>query len=270
MLTLFLSACIVLSLLLLENEHRKLTDSALYQSTRPAVQNQLITGLEVPRFISENKQQIIIHTGFTVSYNEDHKLPYWVGYELTVGKTFGEHSRTDRFVPDPKLQCNQAHTSDYTRSGYDRGHMAPAADMKWSQDAISESFYLSNICPQHPELNRRAWKQLEERVRDWAQADSLIIVVCGPLLNDKCRRIGRNKVSIPDGFFKVILSPFASPPQAIGFLFKNTHSTKPLSEYAVSVDSVERVCGLDFFHQLPDSTEYLIESFFDKIYWGLN
>lgn len=267
---LFLVVCIVLSILWVESEYRSPRDNSVFRTKHSTAQKYSAEGLETPCFLDKKYQQIIKHTGFTVSYSESHRLPYWVGYELTVDKLYGEHNRTDRFVPDPKIQCIQAHTNDYTRSGYDRGHMAPAADMKWDRNAMAESFYLSNICPQHPELNRRAWKILEERVRDWTQSDSLLIVVCGPLLNDACTRIGRNKVSIPDGFFKVILSPFASPPQAIGFLFKNTHSTKPLSEYAVSVDSVERVCGLDFFHQLPDSTEHLVESFLDKIYWGLD
>lgn len=269
-LILFLVACIVLSLLWLETENCNTKENSVYRTPVSTVREYAIEDLKAPRFIDKKDEQIIQHTGFTVSYCENHRIPHWVGYELTVDKLFGEHSRTDRFVPDPKIQCRQAHTNDYTRSGYDRGHMAPAADMKWSRDAMAESFYLTNICPQHPELNRRAWKNLEERVRDWAQSDSLLIVVCGPLLNNKSTRIGQNKVSIPDGFFKVILSPFASPPQAIGFLFKNSRSTEPLSNYAVSVDSVEVVSGLDFFHILPDSTENLVESFFDKIYWGLD
>ena len=104
-----------------------------------------------------------------------------------------------------------ATNADYTRSGYDKGHMAPAADMKWSPQAMEESFYFSNMCPQHPQLNRRGWKNLEEKIRDWAIADSAIIIICGPIVAKQPKTIGKNKVVVPQQFFKVVLSPFVKP-----------------------------------------------------------
>lgn len=264
-LIIFLLIIIALSFLWVEYESRYTKGTSKIYST----QIQSIDGLDRPRFTTPKAEQIIQHIGFTVSYCKNHKLPNWVSYELTRDETKGTHARNDRFVPDPKIKGHSVHTSDYTRSGYDRGHMAPAADMKWSLEAMTESFYLSNICPQHPELNRRSWKTLEERIRNWAIRDSAIIIICGPIIENGCARMGKNKISVPNGFFKVILSPFASPPQAIGFLFKNQHSTSPLKEYAVTIDSVESVSGLDFFHSLPDSIESVVEAHIDSSYWRL-
>jgi DNA/RNA endonuclease G, NUC1 len=251
----FLIICIVLSIAFL---HYKPDDEPISTCRNP-----------IPRFNSPVAEQIIKHTGFTVSYCEKHRLPHWVSYELTRDKVKGEYPRTNKFVRDPHVKGTSAHTSDYTHSGYDRGHMAPAADMRWSMDAMTESFFLSNICPQHPELNRQSWKTLEDKVRNWAVADSAIIIVCGPIVKERCKKIGDNKVSIPDGFFKVILSPFTNPPQAIGFLFKNKESVLPVKEYAVTVDSVEVVTGLDFFHHLPDNVESIVEASINWKHWRL-
>ena len=100
-------------------------------------------------------EQIIHHKGYIVSYNKDKKIPNWVAYELTKQKTQGNIKRNERFIADPVVKGGMANNSDYSRSGFDKGHMAPAADMKWSNEAMKESFYFSNVCPQHPELNRR-------------------------------------------------------------------------------------------------------------------
>ena len=194
--------------------------------------------LTIPRMIIPRKEQIIHHTGYSVSYNENLRLPNWVAYELTRQETQGNAKRTDRFITDPSVKGIIATNADYARSGYDKGHMAPAADMKWSNTAMKESFYFSNMCPQHPELNRRKWKDLEEKIRDWAITDSAIIIICGPIIEKTPQKIGKNKVTVPQKFFKVILSPFTTSPKTIGFLFKNGRSVSPLATYAVSVDSI--------------------------------
>lgn len=223
--------------------------------------------LEIPRLLTPRDEQVIRHTGYTVSYNKTWRLPNWVGYEITRRETEGKEKRNNRFVPDPLVKGKIATNGDYTRSGYDKGHMAPAADMKWSATAMKESFYFSNICPQHPELNRRKWKDLEEKIRDWATADSAIIVICGPIVSPQPKTIGKNRVAVPSQFFKVILSPYARPIQAIGFLFKNEKSVRPLSTYVVTVDSIETLTGIDFFASLPDEIEKEVESNTDIHYW---
>lgn len=119
--------------------------------------------MEIPVSLAPKQEQIIRHTGYTVSYNKDLKLPNWVSYELTRQETKGKEKRSNRFIADPLAIGTIATNADYTRSGYDKGHMAPAADMKWSPKAMKESFYFSNMCPQHPQLNRRGWKIWKKR-----------------------------------------------------------------------------------------------------------
>lgn len=223
--------------------------------------------LKIPVSLTPRQEQIIHHTGYTVSYNKDLKLPNWVSYELTRKETKGKEKRNDRFIADPLVIGSIATNADYTRSGYDKGHMAPAADMKWSSQAMKESFYFSNMCPQHPQLNRRGWKNLEEKIRDWAIADSAIVIICGPIVSKQPKTIGKNKVVVPQQFFKVILSPYVKPMRAIGFLFNNKQAVEPLSTYAVTIDSIERLTNMDFFASLPDEIENKIEAEANYFQW---
>lgn len=224
--------------------------------------------LKIPVSLTPRQEQIIHHTGYTVSYNKDLKLPNWVSYELTRKETKGKEKRNDRFIADPLVTGSIATNADYTRSGYDKGHMAPAADMKWSSQAMKESFYFSNMCPQHPQLNRRGWKNLEEKIRDWAIADSAIVIICGPIVSKQPKTIGKNKVAVPQQFFKVILSPYVKPMRAIGFLFNNKQAVEPLSTYAVTIDSIERLTNMDFFASLPDDIENKIEAEANYFQWS--
>lgn len=223
--------------------------------------------LAIPISMTPQQEQIIRHTGYTVSYNKELKLPNWVSYELTREETKGKEKRNNRFIADPLVKGIIATNADYARSGYDKGHMAPAADMKWSPQAMKESFYFSNMCPQHPQLNRRGWKNLEEKIRDWAIADSAIIIICGPIITKQPKTIGKNKVAVPQQYFKVILSPFVRPMRAIGFLFNNRQALESLSTYAVTVDSIERLTNMDFFASLPDEIENKIEAEENYFQW---
>lgn len=225
--------------------------------------------LEIPLMQAEYHQQTICHAGYTVSYNEALRLPNWVAYELTREEAQGTEKRSDRFVKDPLVEGATAENADYARSGYDKGHMAPAADMKWSASAMKESFYFSNVCPQRPELNRRKWKDLEAKIRDWSIADSAVVVVCGPIADKRSPTIGRNRVVVPQRFFKVILVPYIATLRAIGFIFPNDRAVDPLRSYAVTVDSVERITGMDFFSALPDEQESRIEAELSLSSWGL-
>lgn len=226
-------------------------------------------GLAYPQSYSAQPEQIIVHTGHVISYNKHWKIANWASYELTADETAGDVGRHSSFSSDPQVTAGSATDADYRKSGYDRGHLVPAADMKWSSSAMKESFYLSNICPQVGGLNRGRWKELENDVRRWAVADSALIVICGPIVGDSPSRIGSNNVVVPDGFYKVVLSPYVDPPQAIGFIFANRATTDPLRAHVVSVDSVETVTQLDFFAVLPDDIEALLEAHVDTVYWGL-
>lgn len=194
-------------------------------------------------------------------YNADYKTPQWVAWELTKKETKGKEGRTNKFLPDPDVRGAKAYTGDYTKSGYDRGHMAPAADMKWNKQAMEESFYMSNICPQNPNLNRGDWNDLEEKSRQWAKKYGAVYIACGPIYDTKRpKRIGNNKVAVPHAFYKVILINDKKNPQAIGFIFPNSAGHKPLKKYMVTVDSVEKRTDIDFFPALPDEIENRIEA----------
>jgi endonuclease G len=205
-------------------------------------------------------QEIIEYPGFTVSYNKDYHNPNYVAWQLLGSQTDGNIKRSNKFVVDESVKgC--ATDQDYRNSGYDRGHMFPAADAKYSERTMDACFYLTNICPQDHSLNNGAWKRLEETCRKWAIRDSAIIIISGPVLTDRLTTtIGSTKVAVPKRFFKVILAPYANPPRAIGFVMDNGYVQGGIQNSALSVDQVEAITGIDFFAALPDSIENIVES----------
>lgn len=242
---------------------RTLTDKAsVTENTKAkAPDGRYSLQLEIPKTIRQRDETIITHTGYTVSYNHHYKTPNWVAWELTRQETTGEEGRTNQFLPDPSLPEPRVETSDYTHSGYDRGHMAPAADMKWSKQAMKESFYMSNICPQNRKLNRDDWGDLEEKCREWAKKYGRVYIACGPIYDKASpKRIGKHQVAVPDRFFKVVLIYNRKNPIAMGFLFENKAHHQNLKNYMVKVDQVEEETGLDFFSKVPDEVENRIES----------
>ena len=224
--------------------------------------------LAIPQFTKSTKSQVIEHIGYTVSYNEQRRNPNWVAYELTAAEVDGTEPRGSKFIPDPEVRGRQAVDDDYRNSGWDRGHLAPAADMKWSEQAMDESFYLSNISPQNGNLNRGVWKSIEELTRDNAQQYGEILVVTGPVFTNKkgLGYIGDNRVIIPNGFYKVLLA-YDNGYTGIGFYCENVAGKKKLSTYARSIDEIEDITGIDFFHQLPDEIEGIAEAGYDWNDW---
>lgn len=202
---------------------------------------------------------IVPYTGFTVSFNPAHHQPNYVVWELTRSETTGDIPRYSKFAADNDVY-GSASLNDYRNSGFDRGHMAPAADMKWSEQAMKDCHYLTNICPQDHSINGGQWSTLEKKCRQWADRDSAIVIICGPVLTDELSTtIGRD-VSVPRRFFKVVLSPYTNPPAAIAFIMPNTPSPDGLESFATSVDNVEAITGFDFFSCLPDDIEAELES----------
>lgn len=224
---------------------------------------------EIPRLVDEKPEQIIEHLGYTVSYNHAWLLPNWVAYDLTNREVAGDCPRTDKFLPDPLVKGDPVVTRDYKGSGYDRGHMAPAADMKWSAQAMSESFYMTNICPQNHNNNAGDWKDLEEFARDLAAAYDKIYICSGPIVTDVTRTIGtERKIVVPQAFYKVFLRQKSDGTwAAIGFMMPNAPGNQPLMTYMHPVDEVEQQTGIDFFYQLPDSIEASVESDFNFLDW---
>jgi len=216
-----------------------------------------IAELEIPAV--KSRTEVVRHSGYCLSYNEKHEQANWIAYELTAAETKAKFSRTDNFQPDPLVASGTATQKDYKSSGYDRGHLAPAADMGWSEQSMEESFYFSNMSPQLPGFNRGIWKRLEEQVRDWAIENEAVYVVTGPVLAKGLHTIGTEHISVPQYFYKVLLDYRLPGVKGIGFVIPNESSSKPLYTYSVSIDSVESLTGLDFFPQLPDDEENLLE-----------
>lgn len=209
---------------------------------------------------SGQPEQIKNYTGFTVSFNPDTKTPNWVAWELLGSETVGTEKRAKSFWQDADIK-NCPSSGDYKNSGFDRGHMIPAAEQKWSPEAMNDCFVMANICPQDHSLNSGAWNTLESKERIWAQRDSVLIIIAGPIYEKTDQsRIGDSGVRVPGSFFKVLLAPNADPPRAIGFIFPNMSAPGNLQAYSMSVDEVEKYTGHDFFYQLPDSIENILES----------
>ena len=198
--------------------------------------------------------QIIDRKGYSVGYSRGWKLPVWVSYRLTSEEVTNRVcGRWDVFLRDPLVSDGASMPDDYYHSGYDRGHLAPAADMLWSTNAMVESFYMSNMAPQRPSFNRGIWCDLESWVRSVAVRETNIVIITGPIVvpDDITNTIGRNRVVVPTAFYKVIYDE-TPPEKMIGFIISNEGSRLPIREYAVSVDAVEEITGMDFFSKLDD------------------
>lgn len=203
---------------------------------------------------------VIEHVNYALQYNEKTEQADWVAYILKASDLRNARfKRNDNFRPDPLILTQSAHPDDYKGSGYDRGHLAPAADFTWDSRALDETFYMSNMSPQVPGFNRGIWRQLEEQVRKWAKKNGTVYVVTGPIFEKRPKKIGKNDVAIPSQYYKVILELEGPDVKGIGFVLDNEKSTERLSEYALSIDDVESLTGLDFFPLLPDNLESEIE-----------
>ncbi len=206
---------------------------------------------------------VIHHKYFSLSYSEEHEQAEWVAYRLNgedLKRPWVE--RVDNFRPDPEVRSGSAHPDDYRHSGYSRGHLVPAADRAFSEEAIDETFLMSNISPQSGNFNKGIWRELEELARSWAKRNGELYVVTGPVLSVAPKgEVGENRVSVPAAYFKVLLDAEEPQVKGIGFVIPNEVSFDPLYEFAVSIDKVEESTGLDFFGGLlPDDIEQEVES----------
>ena len=227
---------------------------------------------ELPARLTDRPEQILKRQGFTISYNATTKTPNWVAWHLTKSHTYGKARRNEQlFEEDPSVRAPRATLNDYYNSRYDRGHMCPAGDNKWSTEAMNQSFLLTNICPQNHGLNKDAWNDLEILCRTWAREYGAVDVVCGPIYRNATLRngqmtasssqryIGQNRVWVPDAFFKVVLCRSQSP-KAIGFIYENRGGRQEMANCVRTVDEVERLTGINFFPELDDKTENRIEA----------
>jgi len=187
--------------------------------------------------------------GYLLAHDPEFKTPIWVAERLTKERAMGTHPRKDAFKADLELNPSErAELSDYKGSGYDRGHMAPAANVKWDKTAMEESFLLSNMVPQvGKKMNQGIWAALEEKVRNWAIERGEVFIYTGPIYNndEASETIGANKVGVPDKLYKIVFDPEAE--EAIAFLMPNAPlETKDLPKYIVSIREIEAETGLNF------------------------
>ena len=220
----------------------------------------VVNSVEIPKLSRDVSEQILKRKAFVVSYNKDTKCPNWVAWYLTADHVDGEWARSNDYREDYDVPAPRATNDDYRGNLWSRGHMCPAGDNKWDADAMSETFLLSNMCPQNRSLNSGLWNRVEIDCRKWAKKYGGVYIVCGPLYYDKEHEvIGYNKVVVPEAFFKVILC-LEGKPKAIGFIVKNNEGAKKKDQYVNSVDEVERITGIDFFPALPDEIENVVEA----------
>lgn len=208
------------------------------------------------------------YTGFTVSFNKDNHTPNYVAWELLGTEVSDKVPRSDYFWQDSEIEgC--ASYKDYSGSGYDRGHMCPAADQKWSEEAMWDCFVMANMCPQDNSLNGGAWETLESKSRQWAKRDSAIIIIAGPIYEgNNQKRIGKTGVRVPDAFFKALLAPYIEKPRAIAFVYPNMSSPGNMKDYAMSIDDLEELIGYDLFSTLPDTLEKEVEANYSFVEWN--
>lgn len=216
---------------------------------------------------------LLHYTGFTVQYNPSNLQPDWVEYTLTAKQVkLSENTpKVSRyFMPDPNLSLPQATPADYSKSGWVRGHMARRQDMKWSEQAIKESDYFTNICPQNDVMNNGVWHQIENLVRRIASRYDSVHVICGPIFTDTTNGyIGPNRLPVPDYFFKTLLIKDATGYHAIAFLCPNNDKPLTIKEAACTVDEVEEIAKIDFFSYIPDKIEVVVESQMNLKKWGI-
>lgn len=240
-------------------------DTSLNISNKPRAH---YPGLETVILKDELPSQIKEYAGFTVSFNKENHTPNYVAWELLGSEVDNKAERTNKFWQDEDIEGCPAH-SDYTRSGYDRGHMCPAADQKWSQEAMWDCFVMANICPQDHSLNAGAWNTLENKERQWAKRDSAIMIVAGPIYQPSdTKRIGNMGVRVPSAFFKALLAPYVEWPRAIAFVYPNMTSPGNMQDYAMSIDDLEEILGYDLFPALPDDIENEVEAKFSFTEWN--
>jgi len=217
---------------------------------------------------STNRGYLIQHSYFTISYSETNRQAEWVAYTLTPASINGTQERTDNFRIDPNVKSNPVGSGDYSSSGYDRGHLCPAGDMKLNLTSMSESFYMSNMSPQDPSFNRGIWETLESRVRTWAIEKNGVYVVTGPILKNICGSIKNGTISVPCSYYKIVFKDNGTEKIAIALILNNQGSSSTLKSFVTSIDNIEALTGIDFFSSLSDDIENKLESSTNTSNWS--
>lgn len=250
-----------------EPRHQSVENNNTGLSKEGYLSSDPMSNICVPAPLTKCSEEVIHRNAYILSYNKETKLPNWVAWHLTANHSDGPVPRSNDYREDFDVPSPRATNEDYKNVAWTRGHMCPAGDNKWDERAMSETFLLSNMCPQTSSLNTGLWNRLEQSCRIWAKNYGDLFIVCGPVfLNTEHETIGVNKVVVPDAFFKVILC-LQGTPKAIGFIIRNNDGKKKRDQFVNTVDEVERITGIDFFPALPDSIENAVESYANLEDW---
>lgn len=215
-----------------------------------------------------SKGEVVKHIHYSLSYREDHEQAEWVAYYLAKDHLSKNDFERPYFIQDRAVTTQSADWRNYKNSGYDRGHLCPAGDRRFSYEAYHETFLTSNISPQNKEFNAGVWNYLEQKVRYWASKYDGVYVITGGILQPQLKTIGNEKVSIPETFYKIVVDYSNQTYKVIAFLIPNEPTQKSFYNYVVTVDEIETLTGIDFLHQLPDEIENTIEAQKDVRQWS--
>lgn len=221
---------------------------------------------------SSTTGQIVHHDGYSLSYSEAHEQAEWVAYELKKSHLSNANFKRPYFEVDKAVKTKAAHWKNYKKSNYDRGHLCPAGDRKYSKSAHDETFLTSNISPQKHDFNAGVWNRLEQKVRYWAHKYDGVYVISGGVLKGQLKTIGDEEVAVPNQFYKVIIDNNNNngKTKMLAFLLDHKASNKPLYEFVVSVDTIEKLTGIDFFSELEDQKEAQLEASNSYKAWSFN
>lgn len=233
--------------------------STTNKSATTALTEAQLQYFELPEL--KNNQKVIHYSGFSLIYDKQKKVPVWTAYSLTETQSKTKLvKRSNNFKTDEKVDPDLT-DQDYFRSGYDRGHMVPANDMRWSQESMEDTFYMTNMAPQKHKLNAGIWQKLEAKISYWVKNYDKIYVVTGPVLTKSCLKMLANKICVPAEFYKVILRKKSNSMQAVAFVIPHEfNGSKTLIEYAKSVKEVEKITGINFFPALSEKDSAKIEN----------
>ena len=235
------------------------------ESDKKATTNSLLKFNYLP---TSTTNQIIEHEHYMLSYNEKHEQAEWVAYELKREHLSTTNRKRPLFQLDKKIKTKSAHWGNFKNSGYSKGHLVPAGDRKFSKEAYYETFLTSNISPQKFDFNAGVWNRLEQKVRYWAAKERSLYVITGGILDKNLKTIGREKVSIPKQYYKIVLDYSKPEIKVIAFLIPHEESNDPLYKFVVSTDKIEKLTGIDFFSALPDDLENKLEKKSDYKNWN--
>ena len=245
----------LISLMLFSCKKEQNEKKEIIQETNAFVeqhQNTTESGFSTNYLPTSTTHQIIQHNYYTLSYNEKFEQAEWVAYELKKAYLKNNDFKRPYFIQDPKVTTGSADWRNYKKSGYDKGHLCPAGDMEFDKEAYDDTFYTSNISPQKHDFNSGIWNRIEQKTRYWAEKYNDIYIVTGGVLKDSDKKIGTEEVAVPKYFYKIILTKSGKENKAIALLVPNENSDKPIYDFVVSIETIEKMTGIDFFPNLKN------------------